>query len=189
MHRLPQILGAIFALACALAPLAPARGATAVPMTLDALVNGSDIVAYARVAGSRPFWDTATGTIWTATQLAVLDAAKGQVAGSLVVTEPGGVVGDVGHLFPGVPRFALNQEIVVFLYRAPGDRLRVVGLWQGVYGVSVDSATGDRVARPMTAQAETVYQHGHAPTSATSSAPAGTRRLSDLLFWIREKSR
>jgi len=189
MHRLTQILGAILALAFALAPVAPARGATAAPLTLDALVNGANIVAYARVAGTHAFWDAATGTIWTATQLAVLDSAKGQVATSLVVAEPGGVVGDIGHLFPGVPRFTLNQEVVVFLYQGPGDRLRVLGLWQGVYGVSVDSATGDRMARPMVAQAEPVYQNGHAPASATSSAPAGTRRLSDLLFWIREKSR
>jgi hypothetical protein len=41
----------------------------------------------------------------------------------------------------------------------------------------------------MVAQPEPVYQNGHALASAASNAPAGTRRLSDLLFWIREKSR
>src|SRR5437667_295376 len=131
-----------WALALVLVPTGPARGATSASVTLDALVAGSDMVVYGRVVGGLSFWDAATRTIWTSTQIAVLDAAKGRPGVTVLVTEPGGVVGDTGHLFPGVPRFAPNQEVVAFLYQAPGDRLRVVGLWQGIYGVSVDPATG-----------------------------------------------
>ena len=134
----------------------------------------------------RLFWDAATRTIWTSTQIAVLDAAKGRPGATVLVTEPGGVVGDTGHLFPGVPRFAPNQEVVAFLYQAPGDRLRVVGLWQGIYGVSVDPATGERLARPAAGKPETVYQELRL-LPPPGAAPA-TRRLGELLLQIRERA-
>jgi len=187
MRRFPQPpLAALVALGFALVPAVPARGATSAPVTLDALVASSDMVVYGRVVGGQSFWDAATRTIWTTTQIAVFDVAKGRSGATVLVTEPGGVVGDIGHLFPGVPRFAPNQEVVAFLYQAPGDRVRVVGLWQGIYGVSVDPATGERLARPAAGQPETVYQEGRLPQP--SGAPPATRRLAELLSWIRARA-
>jgi len=187
MRRSPHFPpAALVALALVLVPTGPARGATSASVTLDALVAGSDMVVYGRVVGGLSFWDAATRTIWTSTQIAVLDAAKGRPGATVLVTEPGGVVGDTGHLFPGVPRFAPNQEVVAFLYQAPGDRLRVVGLWQGIYGVSVDPATGERLARPAAGKPETVYQELRV-VQPPGAAPA-TRRLGELLLQIRERA-
>jgi hypothetical protein len=187
MRRFPQLsLASLVALGFALVPAVPARGATSAPVTLDALVASSDMVVYGRVVGGQSFWDAATRTIWTSTQIAVLDAPKGRAGATVLVTEPGGVVGDTGHLFPGVPRFAPNQEVVAFLYQARGDRVRVVGLWQGIYGVSVDPATGERLARPAAGQPETVYQELHL-LQRSGAAPA-TRRLGELLLQIRERA-
>ena len=42
---------------------------------------------------------------------------------------------------PGVTRFAVGEEAVVFAYRAPNGYLRVRGLDQGKYEVAADSRT------------------------------------------------
>ena len=96
MRRFPQLpLAALVALGFALVPAVPARGATSAPVTLDALVASSDMVVYGRVVGGQSFWDAATRTIWTTTQIAVFDVAKGRSGATVLVTEPGGVVGDI----------------------------------------------------------------------------------------------
>src|SRR5256885_715746 len=64
MRRSPHFPpAALVALALVLVPARPARGATSAPVTLDALVAGSDVVVYGRVVGGQSFWDAATRTI------------------------------------------------------------------------------------------------------------------------------
>src|SRR5439155_5057357 len=116
----------------------PGSGASVRRMTMDGLVRESELVIYGRALASRSLWDPATETIWTETEFAVLDGAKGNPARTVIVSEPGGNIGDVGHLFPGVPRFESGQEVVLFLYRTPANRLRISGLMQGVYNVEQD---------------------------------------------------
>jgi hypothetical protein len=170
------------------APGLPARGATIRRLNLDALIARSQIVVHARVTGTRPYWDEETGTIWTATELQVLDAAKGSSGRSLIVKEPGGELGKVGHLFPGVPKFAVGDEVVVFLYSGPGNRLRVTGLHQGVYAVATDRDTGRSFVRPAGARhAEAVYERGSRPSPQLLSADE--YRLADFLQSVRQRVR
>jgi hypothetical protein len=162
--------------------------ATVRRLTMDSLVSRSDRVIYGRVVGSRSAWDQETGTIWTHTDIQILDVAKGSAGRTVTVSEPGGIVGQVGHYFPGVPQFELNQEVVLFLHSAAGNRLRVTGLRQGVYSVTRDSETHERIARPMGKQAEPVLEVG-------SRAEAGVReetedcRLEKLLQHVRQRVR
>ena len=113
------------ALAAALiAVLCVARvdGATVRPIAMTELVDRAESVIYARAVARRSFLDPPTRTVWTETEFLVLDGPKGNPGRTVVVTEPGGVVGDIGHLFPGVPHVALNQEVVLFLHRGDGGR-------------------------------------------------------------------
>jgi hypothetical protein len=155
---------------------------------MDTLVARSDRIVYGRVVGSRAVWDSATQTIWTQTELQVMDVVKGVAERTVTVSEPGGVIGDVGHLFPGVPSFRLNDEFVLFLHRAAGDRLRVTGMRQGVFAVIRDPASGQRIARPIEKQAEAVYEEnaGPAPQAREFSEDC---RLNDLLQSVRQRVR
>ncbi len=164
-----------------------ASGATVRLMTLDSLIQESNVVIYGRVLGSRSVWDSTTQTIWTQTEFAVLDATKGASPRTVLVTEPGGIIGDVGQLFPGVPRFEANQEVVLFLYHASGNRLRVMGLLQGVYHVEQDHTTGERLARPAIMQREKVYEDGNVKGSRLNSGSPAPR-LAEFLFFIRQKA-
>ena len=164
-----------------------AGAATVRPMTLEELVRESQCVVYGRSVGSRSFWDSVTSTIWTETEFLVLDAPKGEVGRTVRITEPGGILGNTGHLIPGVPQFAADREAVVFLYAAPGNRLRVLGLGQGVYNVFREPATGDLLARPSLETREVVYEEGRSLARAPGEI-LNTRKLGEFLFLIRRRA-
>ncbi len=168
------LVGIVLAALAVVANAGLSDAATVRPMALRALIDRSDFVVYARVLGNHGVWDPATQTIWTVTDLRVLDGPKGHVGSILRVTEPGGVIGDIGHLFPGVPKFEENQELVLFLYSAAGNRVRVLGLYQGVYYVSTDAVTKEKVARPAVQAREPVYEAGQSevPRSGRTSSRA-----------------
>lgn len=157
-------------------------------MSIDALVQGSDYVIYGRVIASRPLWDSATRMIWTSTEVLVLDGPKGQAGITLTVTEPGGILNGVGELYPGTPQFRVDQEVILFLYRAPGNRMRVTGLQQGVYQVSVDRQTGERLVTPTLPQPEVVYEEGSPSAQAAMRQTPGPDKLSHFLYALRQKS-
>ena len=176
------LLGTILQLSAGLA-----SPATIPVLTLDTLIQKSEYVVYGRTVGTRSFWDPTTNTIWTETELLVLDGAKGRAGKTLVITEPGGVLGDIAHLFPGLPRFTDGEEVVLFLYGAPGNRVRVLGLRQGVYDVVRDPNSGERTVRPSVEPAELMVPD---PRVALRSEPGQvkTRRLSEFMASIREKA-
>lgn len=157
-------------------------------MSLEALIQSSDIVIYGRVVESRAQWDAATGSIWTRTVLLVLDGPKGQAGTTVLVTEPGGTIEERGEFYPGIPQFLLDQEVVLFLYRAPGNRLRVTGLLQGVYTVAADRQTGERLARPGIPEPEMIYEEGSPGARSAFQAAGAAENLSRFLHTIRQKA-
>jgi hypothetical protein len=165
-----------------------ADGAVYRRMSLDSLVQSSEYVIYGRVLESRAQWDPATATIWTRTELLVIDGPKGQPGKSVAITEPGGTVNGRGVLYPGTPQFKPDQEVVLFLYRAPGNRLRVTGLLQGVYVVVADGLTGERVAQPVMPQPEVACEDGSPGAQTIKRLPAGRENLSHFLYVIRQKA-
>jgi hypothetical protein len=160
--------------------------ATVAALTLDTLIQKSEYVVYGRAVGTRSFWDPATSTIWTETELLVLDGAKGRPGKTIVITEPGGVLGDIAHLFPGIPRFVGGEEVVLFLYSAPGNRIRVLGLRQGIYEVLHDRDSGERIVRPAVDHPEFIVSD-HRLALGSERGQSRPRRLSEFLGSVRER--
>lgn len=181
-----SVLLGLIAVASILA--APGHAATVRPLDFDALVARADAVVYGRVRASRSFWDSTTRSIWTESEVLVSDCAKGRTGPTVVIAEPGGVLGDVAHLVPGAPRLEQDAEVVLFLYDAPGGRLRVVGLRQGIYQVVRDPGTGERLARPALLQSEEVRAGGGPAATVSAARPArGELQLGELLERIRAR--
>jgi hypothetical protein len=157
-------------------------------MTLDALVQSSAFVVYGRIVDSRPAWDAATRMIWTHTCIQVLEGLKGLPGTTVTITEPGGIVSGMGQYYPGTPQFRVGQEAVVFIYRAPGNRLRVTGALQGVYGIRTDPSTGEKLAIPAVPHPEVVYEEGSPAMRAERQQSPGFEGLSRFLHTIRQKA-
>jgi hypothetical protein len=157
-------------------------------LSFETLIERSERVVYGRVVGIRPVWDEETRTIWTQTELQVLDAPKGNAVSTVVITEPGGIIGNVGHLLPGVPVFSMNDEVVVFLYAAERNRLRVMGLCQGVFSVGRDPDTGQRIVSSPVPQREAVFEERPGRIARRSLVPE-SNRIDDFLYRIRRGAR
>lgn len=111
-----------------------AEATTVVVFPFDTLCQQAKTIAYVRCETSESF-QTQDG-IFTRTRLKVLQPVKGDGQTEIVLTLPGGKVGENRLVVYGMPRFAAGQEMVVFLSEpdAQGSPWPM-GLGQGCYGV------------------------------------------------------
>jgi hypothetical protein len=119
------------------------------------------------------------GRIVTDTTIAVDHVFKGTaLSGSIVVTTPGGQVGDRSVVVYGAPRFAVGDTVLLYVQRRFDGELRTTGLALGAYRVGT-APDGSLVAtravpfaetRPLADVAATVQALGD-PGGAVDGAP------------------
>lgn len=154
----------------------PVGATTMLRADLPVLAQGSDAVVHGVVRRVQSRWSGDRMRIVTDVEIEVTEALKGQPGGTVLVTQPGGKVGDVGQTVGGLAGFAPGEEVVVFLEKKGPTAFRVAGMAQGKYQVqrgadakaamAVPEPTGDAVlidpktrqesvssAKPMTLEA------------------------------------
>jgi hypothetical protein len=122
-----------FVLACVL--VVAARATTVPRLSLEDLVDESELILQGRVERSWTAWDPAHRYIWTHHELLIRDRLKG-TAQPAVVSEPGGTLDGITQQIAGVPVYRAGEEVIVFLCRTPAGYLRTCGYGQGKYSVS-----------------------------------------------------
>jgi hypothetical protein len=119
--------------------LCMAASATLVPsLSLQELIERSELIVHGRVTGSSAAWDSGHQYIWTHYRIEVIDPIRGNPGASVVASEPGGRVGGVNMSAAGVVEYTPGEEAIVFLYRTPIGYLRATGYGQGKYTVTSD---------------------------------------------------
>jgi hypothetical protein len=130
----------------------PGAGATTlVRMSLDQLAQASSVIARARVVNRESRWNGQHTQIVTLTTVALNQTLKGKPASTLVIEQPGGVVGRIRSYVPGTAILYPQAEYVLFLEPSSPDRgrYRLVGMAQGAFRVYRDAATRqERVILP-----------------------------------------
>src|SRR5882762_8579323 len=82
--------------------LVPGAGATSVPaLSFEELTDHSQLIVAGEVTRTWTAWDANHKFIWTHHELNVASAQKGAAGSTVVVSEPGGVVGDRGMAIAG----------------------------------------------------------------------------------------
>lgn len=109
--RLLPVLAAFAALA--------GSATTVVRLSLEDIVDRSELIVTGRVVRTWAAWDGQHRYIWTHNQIAVRSVAQGSRTANLVVSEPGGVVGSDGMQIAGPPTYAPGEEVMLFLERMP----------------------------------------------------------------------
>jgi hypothetical protein len=80
------------------------------------LSKGADVILTGKVAKQKSSWNKNKTRIYTEATLQVDEYLKGSSSrNSVIVTYPGGEVGDVGELYTHMPRFTNNEDVLVFL--------------------------------------------------------------------------
>lgn len=137
--------------------------ATLVPrMSVEQMIDDSELIVHGTVLRSWSGWDRARQFIWTHYELQVSDMIKGLPSARLVVSEPGGIVGETAMQIAGAPRYEVGEEVVLFLNRTPIGYLRSCGWGQGKFGVSSLGGAGP-VVRAAAAGVSFVEAQGGQP--------------------------
>ena len=111
------------------------------------LSKGSDVILTGKVAKQKSNWNKNKTRIYTEATLQVDEYIKGNNgSNTVVVTYPGGEVGDVGELYTHMPKFSNNEEVLVFLKKDKTDKsYKVFDGENGKISVIKDEKTGEKV--------------------------------------------
>jgi hypothetical protein len=157
-----------------------ASATTLIAMDVSALTRAADVVVRGTVVRVESRWTLDHRRIMTDSEILVSETLKGDGVGkTVVVMQPGGVVGEVGQQVHGVATFSLNDEVLVFLERR-GDRYFVTGLSQGRFVID-RAAPGEATARNGEADLYLVDEKTHQPVEL----PVKPLPLSQLSALIR----
>lgn len=122
----------------------PAGATSMLRADLPALSRESDAVVRGTVRRVQSRWAADGRRIVTDVEIEVAEALKGAPGRTVLVTQPGGRMGDIGQRVSGLASFAEGEEVVVFLQRRGRDAFAVRGMAQGKFRVQ-RSADGKAV--------------------------------------------
>ncbi|MBF5041416.1 hypothetical protein FGE12_03380 [Aggregicoccus sp. 17bor-14] len=173
----------------------PAGATSLLRADVPELTAASDAVVRGTVRRVQSRWSGDGQRIVTDVEIEVAEALKGDPGHTVLVTQPGGRVGDVGQKVSGLAAFAPGEEVVVFLQRRGPSAFGVRGMAQGKFHVQrsadgksvlavpeslgdarlVDAATGAEVA-PTQRTVSLESLRGTVRAAAARPAPAGKPR-------------
>ncbi len=117
-----------------------AFGTTILVVDLPGLSQSADVIVVGTVRASAPRFTQDGRRIITDTEIQIGEVLKGKIyAPTLVVMQPGGIVGDVGQRVEGTAHFTIGEEVVVFLDRRGTERFAVTAMAQGKFRVERSS--------------------------------------------------
>ncbi len=147
----------------------PSSATTLVRMSVRELARQSTYVARVRCA---QVTSQAEGNlVWTLTAFQVLDAWKGSPPPRFTVRLPGGEAAGLRVTVEGAPRFAVGEDVVLFLSADRGRQMNIVSWAQGTFRIRKNPRSGMDEA----VQDTTGLQVLDARSAA--SAEGGSRRI------------
>jgi hypothetical protein len=141
MHRLHVSL-LLLVIFCVIAPVATAT--TVAEMSLHDMVSLAPSIVVGSVESSSSRWNEDHSLIMTDVRIRVTEVIKGQNAGEIVITEPGGKVGKLRVDVDGATPYQNGQETVLFLAPDRHGHQQVLGVFRGRFDVAVDAHTGKK---------------------------------------------
>jgi hypothetical protein len=126
---LPALLGALLLLGL------PAAATTMLRLDLPELAQSSDTVVHGTVRRVESRWSGDRRRILTDVEIEVTESLKGQPGSTVLLTQPGGKMGDIGQVVHGSASFTPGEEVVVFLERRGATAFHLSGMSQGKYQV------------------------------------------------------
>jgi hypothetical protein len=112
---------------------------------LKQLTVNADIIVTGKISRNKSNWNTEKTRIYSEATLYVDEYLKGQNSGnSVVIIYPGGEVNGVGELYTHMPKFADNEDVLVFL-KKDEKGYKVFDGEEGKMKLVKDANTGERI--------------------------------------------
>jgi hypothetical protein len=111
------------------------------------LTEKSDLILEGKVVKQNSSWNQNKTRIFTEVTVQVDEYLKGNSGNkTIVVTTPGGEVGDVGELYTHMPKFSNDEQVLLFVKEDKKDkRLKVSNGEEGKITLYNDKTTGEKV--------------------------------------------
>ncbi|WP_342381094.1 hypothetical protein NVS55_15600 [Myxococcus stipitatus] len=159
----------------------PAAATTQLRMDLSQLSLQSDAVVHGVVRRVESRWAGDGQRIVTDVEVEVVEPLKGQPGGTVLLTQPGGEVGDIGQVVHGLASFKTGEEVVLFLRKRGAKAFRLSGQAQGKYQVQRGEVGKPAMAVPEPTEALLLDPVTRQPTASVEKP----RTLEDLKAAIR----
>ena len=161
---------------------APARATTLEQLSMNDMIVKSTSIVHAKVTGS---YSAPRGQqIFTFYQLQVSETLKTSAVSpggaQLEVAVPGGAIRGLRQIVPGAPSLTLGADYVLFLWTGRAGPVQLIGLSQGLFRMTQDTAGNALLVRPA-AMELVLDKNGN-----TVSNPALTLRWTDVRSQIRK---
>ena len=114
---------------------------------VENMSKNADLILTGNVVEQNSSWNENNTRIYTQATIRVEEYIKGNNnSGSIIVSYPGGEVGEVGELYSHMPRFENNEEVLVFLKKDDkSTNYKVFNGEEGKINVVMDPKTGEKV--------------------------------------------
>ena len=114
---------------------------------LKTLSRDADLIVTGKVVNQKSAWNQNRTKIYTDVKIQVDEFIKGtEGQNSIIVSHPGGEVGEVGELYSHMPRFSNDEEVLLFAKKDSKDnKYRVLYGEEGKFSVYLDKVTGERI--------------------------------------------
>lgn len=125
----------------------------AVALSLEEMVNQSDVIAIGNCVGTQSAW--VDGSLVTMATVSVSETLKGAGSENLIVVLPGGIDANrkipVSMSYPGAPSLRPGDNAFLFLTAAPefGNNYTVAGFSQGKFSIVNDEDGEPMVSRDL----------------------------------------
>jgi hypothetical protein len=141
---------ALLKLGVVLAAFAAAEGTTLQKLSLDDMILKSTAIVHGTV---QPTYTALRGSIiYTHYTVKASEVWKGSVYGPIDVAVPGGTANGVRETYAGAPGLASGSDYVLFLWTSKSGLTQVIGLSQGLFIVTTNSAGARMVSRSASAE-------------------------------------
>jgi hypothetical protein len=134
--------------AVAFALLAPLTvfASVVIAMSMEEMTHRSPLVVRGTVHRVDTQWAEGRTKIWTYSEVVVQETIKGAVRTSVLVKQPGGVIGSIGERVSGAAVFTPGEDVVLFLEPAVDEANAFVPFAMSAAKVSLVTKGGKRLA-------------------------------------------
>lgn len=114
---------------------------------VESMSKNADLIITGKVVEQNSSWNESKTRIYTQATIQVEEYLKGSNNNKpVVVSYPGGEVGEVGELYSHMPRFEDNEEVLVFLKKEDkSTNYKVVNGEEGKINIVTDPRRGEKV--------------------------------------------
>jgi hypothetical protein len=111
--------------------------------TLEDLVQKSSRIVLGKCVSTDSRWNAENTLILTTSRFAVSESFKGSTNGFITVTTVGGTLDGITQTVSGMPEFAPDEEVLLFLEPFKGANWQPLGMSQGKFKISRNRLTGE----------------------------------------------